>query len=335
MSLTDTIKGVIGMDPTGHADDDMKAVLDALASLNPKPIEDCTPEEARQQPTPADAVKKLMQERSISMAPHIQAVQSRDIEIPGATAPNVARIYTPPGDGPFPVVLYFHGGGWVIADLDVYDATPRAIAAQANAIVVSAHYRLAPEHKFPAAHDDANVAWKWLIENAAGLNGDPARVSVMGESAGANLAINVSIFARDNDLPMPAHQTLVYPVASKNTMSVSYEENRTAKPLNKPMMLWFVEHVIRTKDDLDDPRINLIEADLAGLPPTALVTAGIDPLRSDGEKLADELREADVAVEHRHFQGATHEFFGMASVVLAAQEAQSFVVDQMVRHSAV
>ncbi len=223
----------------------------------------------------------------------------------------------------------------MIADLDVYDATPRTIAAQANAVVVSADYRRAPEYKFPAAHDDANAAWHWVVDNVAGLNGDGSGIAVMGENAGANLAINVSITARDKDWTMPVHQSLIYPVASKNTMSVSYEENRNAKPLNKPMMLWFVEHVVRSKDDLDDPHIDVVEADLSGLPPTALVTAGIDPLRSDGEKLAERLRDADVAVETRNFQGATHEFFGMAAVVLAAQEAQSFVVDDMTRKTSI
>ncbi|SAL01280.1 esterase/lipase/thioesterase [Caballeronia pedi] len=135
--------------------------------------------------------------------------------------------------------------------------------------------RLAPEHKFPAANDDAIAAWQWVLEDATLINGDPSRITVMGESAGANLAINVSIAARDRDLQMPAHQALAYTVASRNTMSVSCEENRAAKPLNKPMMLWFVEQVINSKDDLRDARINLVEPDLTGLPPTALVTARI------------------------------------------------------------
>lgn len=329
MSLTDTIKGIVGMDPTAHADADMKDVLDALKSLNPKPIEDCTPSEARLQPSAADAANKVMAEKNISLPSSVQAVKSEDITYTGATGVLPARVYKPAGEGPFPVILYFHGGGWVIADLDTYDATPRSIAAQANAIVVSAHYRLAPEHKFPAAHEDANAAWRWIVANAASLGGDPARIAVMGESAGANLALNVSIYARDAGLQQPLHQTLVYPVASNNVMSVSYEENRDAKPLNKPMMLWFVENVINNKTDLKNPLIDAVSAELEGLPPTAVVTAGIDPLRSDGEKLVNELRDAYVPVEHRHYQGATHEFFGMAAVVDAAQEAQAFVVSDL------
>ncbi len=332
MSLADTIKGVVGMDPTEHADADMKDVLNAFESLNPKPIEDCTPDEARQQPTVTDAVVKLMQERGITPPPAVQQVQTQDIMIPGAAGENPARVYKPAGEGPFPVILYFHGGGFVFADIDVYDATPRSIAAQTNAIVVSAHHRQAPEHKFPASHEDAFAAWKWIVDHAASLGGNPARIAVMGESAGANLAVNVAIYARDAGLQLPLHQALVYPVASNNVMSISYEENRNAKPLNKPMMLWFVDHLINEKTDLKNPLIDVVSADLHGLPPATVVTAGIDPLRSDGEKLADQLRGAGVEVEIQNYQGATHEFFGMATVVQAARDAQAFVVQAQKRY---
>jgi acetyl esterase len=327
MTLGDTIKGMVGMDPTGHADPDMKAVLDALKSLKPKPIEDCSVAEARKQPTPADAVKQLMANPAYSSrpSPELEAVRTQDIMIPGAAGSNPARVYTPQGAGPFPVILYFHGGGWVIADLDTYDATPRSMAAQSNAIVVSAHYRQAPEHRLPAAHEDAFAAWRWLVDNAASLGGDPGKLAVMGESAGANLAINVSIHARDTALQMPLHQALIYPVASNNIVSISYEENRNAKPLNKPMMVWFFHNVINNERDLTSPLIDVVSANLSRLPPAVVVTAGIDPLRSDGEKLAEKLKSAGVAVEHRNYRGATHEFFGMAAVVEVARDAQTFV----------
>jgi acetyl esterase len=336
MTLTETLKGMIGFDPTSHADDDMKAVLEAFKGLKPKPIETCTVAEAREQPTLADAVRKLLTQagHATRLPLEVEAVVTEDIEIPAAGgagaatatyASNAARVYTPAGEGPFPVILYFHGGGWVIADLDVYDATPRSLAAQSKAIVVSVHYRQAPEHKLPAAHEDAFAAWRWLLENAARLGGDPLKLAVMGESAGANLAINVSIRARDAGLPPPIHQALIYPVASNNIVSVSYEENRKAQPLNKKMMLWFVQNVINDERDLSSPLIDVVSADLLNLPPTVVVTAGIDPLRSDGKKLAGKLRAAGVAVEHREYHGATHEFFGMAPVVQAARDAQAFV----------
>lgn len=333
MTLTETLKGMIGLDPTSHADDDMKAVLEAFRSLKPKPIETCSVAEAREQPTLADAVRKLLTQagHATRLPLEVEAVVTEDIKIPaggdaaGTTATNAARVYTPAGEGPFPVILYFHGGGWVIADLDVYDATPRSLAAQSKAIVVSARYRQAPEHKLPAAHQDAFAAWHWLVENAARLGGDPLKLAVMGESAGANLAINVSIHARDTGLPPPIHQALIYPVASNNIVSISYEANRKAQPLNKKMMLWFVQNVINDERDLSSLLIDVVSADLSNLPPTVVVTAGIDPLRSDGERLAEKLRAAGVAVEHREYHGATHEFFGMAPVVQAARDAQAFV----------
>ncbi|WGS53189.1 alpha/beta hydrolase [Paraburkholderia sp. D15] len=327
MTLGDTLKGMVGLDPTGHADPDMKAVLDALKSLNPKPIEKCTVAEARNQPTPTDAVKQLMTQPAFSARPSLEfeAVRSEDRMIAGAAGAIPARVYTPQGDGPFPVILYFHGGGWVLADLDTYDATPRAMAAQSHAIVVSAHYRQAPEHRLPAAHDDAFSAWHWVVANAASLGGDPGKLAVMGESAGANLAINVSIRARDTGMHRPVHQALIYPVASNNIVSISYEENRNARPLNKPMMLWFMQNVINDESDLTSPLLDVVSANLTRLPPTVVITAGIDPLRSDGEKLVQKLHGAGVRVEHRNYRGATHEFFGMAAVVEAARDAQTFV----------
>jgi acetyl esterase/lipase len=252
-------------------------------------------------------------------------VITRDIMIPGPGGSNPARVYRPDGTGPFPVILYFHGGGWVIADLDTYDATPRSMASLTRAIVISAHYRQAPEHKFPSAHADANAAYDWVLANAVSLGGDPRRVAVMGESAGANLAINVSIYARNHDLPPPAHQVLIYPVAGTDPGTESYHENSNAKPLNRDMMLWFFDKVISGPQDKESTLLNLVKADLNELPPTTVITAGIDPLRSEGEFLVECLRAADVAVEHEHYEGATHEFFGMANVVQAARYAQAKV----------
>lgn len=332
MTLVDTLKGMVGMDPTGHADADMKAVLEALERLKPKPIEDCSVSEARAQPTLADAAVQLSHAPGSKLPGprELAAVSSEDIVIPGAAGANPARVYTPfvpHGAGSFPLILYFHGGGWVLGDLDSHDATPRSMAALSRAIVISAHYRLAPEHRLPAAHDDAFAAWRWLIDAAPGMGGDPARLAVMGEGAGGNLALNVSIRARDAAVSMPVHQALIYPVATNNIVSIGYEENRNAKPLNKATMLWFMQNLIDAESDLTSPLIDVASANLAGLPPTAIVTAGIDPLRSDGETLAMKLREAGVAVEHRNYHGATHDFFGLREVVQAARDAQAFVAD--------
>ena len=296
---------------------EMQAVLDELASLGGKPIELLTPAEARKQPSPADAVAKLMKQRKIKPE-KVPDIDNEKIDVPGKNIQ--VRIYSPKGKGPFPVVLYFHGGGFVIADLDTYDATPRALCLRTGAVVVSAHYRQGPEHKFPAAHDDALAAYRWVLENSKKLKGLPGKVALVGESAGGNLALYVATAARDQSLQAPAYQVLVYPVADSDMTTPSYVENAEAKPLNRAMMKWFFDHAA-TPADASDPRLAPLRANLKDLPPTTVITAQIDPLRSEGATLADRLKAAGVKVAYRNYEGVTHEFFGMGSVVPVAADA--------------
>ncbi len=326
----ETGRAEIGQADTGSADsavgstasatpaapnDQMQAVLTALAALHPKPIVELSAPEARKQPRPADAVKAVLTKADKSSAPEpVGTVVNRTIPGPGGPIP--VRIYTPKGRGPFPVVLYIHGGGWVIATLDTYDASPRALANLTQAGVVSTHYRQAPEHKFPAAHQDAFAAYKWTLTHAKALNGDPTRVAVAGESAGGNLAAAVSMMARDSGVQASVHQVLVYPIAGYDLTTPSYQENADAKPLNKPMMAWFFQQYLRSPADGKNPLIDLVHADLAGLPPATIVNARIDPLRSDGELLAAALKQAGVDVERDRSpaagsgQGTGHSPFG-------------------------
>ena len=327
MNVVQTVRDLIGLDPTRRADPDMARVLEALSALEPKPIESCTVEEARAQPTAADAVAAVMKADGIS--PEVPGVATRDVTYPGATGERAARIYTPEGDGPFPVVLYFRGGGFVIASLDVYDATPRAMAAKTGAIFVSADYAMGPEHKFPAPHDDAFAAYRWVLETAASFGGDPSRIALMGESAGGNLAVNVAIDARDHGVQAPLAQILVYPLASTNLMQASDLQNANAKPLNVSMLPWFMDKLLANPGDMKSPLLNLVAADLRDLPTTTLINAGIDPLESDGEKLAKRLRDAGNRVTNTIYPGTTHEFFGMALVVKAAAEAQALATAQL------
>lgn len=317
-----------------RADGDMKEVLDQLRKLDGKPIETLDAATARQQPTPADAVTARLRKDGkdpVKLTNKLK-VSSRDLEYPTAGGTQKIRIYIPDNkkaDETLPVIVYYHGGGFVIATIDTYDATPRSIARLANAIVVSPEYRHAPEHKFPAAWDDANAAYQWVLQNAAAWGGDPKRIAVMGESAGGNLAINVAINARDKGLQMPAHMALIYPVAGTDTETVSYKENVNAIPLNKAMMLWFVSNTINSDADKQDTRLNVLGADLKFLPPTTIVTADIDPLRSDGKSLTDKLKQAGVNVDYKNYEGVAHEFFGMALVVDKAKAAQKFVADNL------
>ena len=306
---------------------DMQAVLDQLGSLKPRPLETLTPAEARKQPTPKDAVVALLMSQGKPTTPDA-SVATKDTMIPGPGGKLPVRIYTPKdASGPLPVVVYYHGGGWVIADRNVYDAGARAISKDANAIVVSVDYRLAPEHKFPAAHDDAFAAYQWALANAAKIGGDPNRVATAGESAGGNLAVATAMAARDKGVKLPVHVLAVYPIAGTDTTTASYVENASAKPLSRPAMVWFLNNYTRTAADWQDPRINLVGADLEGLPPVTIITDQIDPLRSEGQVLAQKLKEAGVAVDSRNYDGVTHEFFGMGAVLDKARDANQYGAD--------
>lgn len=303
----------------------MQAVLDELAALGGKPIETLTPEEARRQPTPADAVMALLKKQGKDTTPTalVPGVSSVDREVAGAVGKLPARIYTPAGAGPFPLVVYFHGGGWVIADKQVYDGGARALAKVAQAVVVSVDYRRAPEAKFPASWDDALAAYKWVAANAVSLKGDSRRVALAGESAGANLALATAIAARDANLQAPTHVLAVYPVGQTGNLdTASYKDSATAKPLNKAMVTWFVDKLLAKPDDKKDLRLDLVNAKLAGLPPVTIINAQIDPLREDGALLEAALRKAGVKVERKLYTGVTHEFFGMGAVVKQAADAQ-------------
>ena len=300
----------------------MKAVLDELAGLGGKPIESLSPEEARKQPSPADAVMQLMRKQNKKGPEAVGDVDNVSVTLGDYKVP--VRIYTPKGSGPFPVILYIHGGGWVIADLDTYDSSPRALCNAANAVVVSTHYRLAPENKFPAAHEDVFGVYQWVLKNEEKRNYDAKKIAVVGESAGGNMAAAVCLMAKEKGIQMPLHQVLVYPVADMTgTPTPSKQENAEAKPLNKAMLDWFGKHSLSKPEDAKNPRLSLLLAgdELKGLPPATIILAQIDPLRSEGEKLAEMLQAAGVKVNLKSYDGVTHEFFGMGAVVDKAKDA--------------
>ena len=228
-----------------------------------------------------------------------------------------------------PVIVFYHGGGWVIGSKDVYDGSARALAKQAKAIVVSVDYRLAPEHKFPTAHEDSFAAYKWVLENIKSFGGNPEKIAVAGESAGGNLALNVAIMARDEKIKMPVHALVVYPIAGSAMNTESYEANKDAKPLNKPMMSWFMKNYLNSMEEAKDTRINLVAANFKGLPETTIITAQVDPLQSEGKELADRMKDQGVKVNFKNYDGVTHEFFGMAAVVDEAAAAQKFAAGEL------
>jgi acetyl esterase/lipase len=307
---------------------EMQVVIEKLASLGGKPIETLDAKEARQQPTPTDAVKAVMADHNMAMP--VPLCDTIGKQIPVTVGTTHVRIYTPKeGKAPYPVVVYYHGGGFVIADIEVYSAGAQALCEKTGAIVVSVEYPKGPEKKFPAAHTVAFDAYQWVLKNAASFNGNPAKIAVAGESAGGNLATNVSIMARDKKIQVPLYQVLVYPVANNDMNAESYIKYANAKPLNKPMMEWFVKNYLGDASKAADPRISLVKANLKGLPKTLIIGAEIDPLQSEGKLLADKLKDAGVEVDYKLYDGVTHEFFGMAAVVPQAKDAQDLAAKKL------
>ncbi len=318
-------------DANGRASDDMASVVNTYEQIGAKPVHGLTVAQARAQPTIGDAVHAVIQaQKGQAFSPAVFTA-TREIMVDGAAGPLQARLYDPaPGHRGEPIILYFHGGGWVTGDLNTYDASDRALATQAHAMVLSVAYRLAPENRFPAAHDDAFASYRWLLANAVSLGADPRRVAVAGESAGGNLAINVSIAARDSHIKLPVHELLIYPVAGVDMRTPSYIANEYAVPLGRADVQWYVSNTLNGPQDLQDPRIDLIgKADLHGLPPTTVISAEMDPLTSDGTFLTYKLQAHGVDVQRTEYGGTVHEFFGTGAVVARAREAEAFAAQNL------
>ncbi len=315
-----------------RVDKDELRVLEKLVALGAKPLGTLSVDETRKAPSVADAVKGVLEDDGKDPLAPVAAMRVKTVDLTyptgGGTQP--VRVYTPEGlRGPLPVIVFYHGGGWVLADIGAYAASATALARKADAIVVSVEYRHAPENKFPAAHDDAFNAYKWVLANAPQWSGDPGRVAVAGESAGGNLALNVAIMARDAKVRAPLHVLAIYPVAGTDLTTPSYVKNEHALPLSRPAMEWFFANTVKDGADKGDPRLNLVKADLKALPPTTILTAEIDPLMSDGQALADAMKAAGDTVTYRNYEGVTHEFFGTAAVVRKAEQAQDFAAERL------
>jgi acetyl esterase len=255
----------------------------------------------------------------------IHRVQNRTI--PGAGGEIAIRVYHPSDEPSLPVIVYLHGGGWVLGSIGDCDSILRPVANRANAIVVSVEYRLAPEHRFPAAFDDAWTATKWVSDHAAELGADPRHVAVMGDSAGGNLAAAIALMARGVGQPDLALQVLLYPVVDEEFTSPSMIENATGYLLETERMRWFFRQYLTDAADGDDWRVSPVRAaDLAGVAPALVVTAEYDPLRDQGNAYAARLRGAGVAVEHTEYPGVFHGFFGLQQILEPAEQLFEQVV---------
>jgi acetyl esterase len=291
-------------------DPDAAAVLAAFREAGRPPYETLSPAEARE----------LYLNARLVAHPEPPALASvHAMTVPGPAGAIPVRIYTPLGlrksDGMSPCLVFFHGGGWVIGDLDSHDVVCRTLAVEGELIVIAVDYRLAPEHKFPAAIDDAVAATRWIADNAVSLNIDATRISVGGDSAGGNLAAIVAIDAREHG-PKLQGQALIYPATDFRMTHPSHSEPETSCLLTHTVIRWFRDHYLSGPDDVDNWRASPARVDdLAGLPPAYVLTAGADPLRDEGDEYAERLRGAGVAVDYKTYPGQFHGFVTMGKIL--------------------
>jgi len=276
--------------------------------------------------TPAEARAYYLAGRPVTHPEPPELAAVRDVAIPAPHGAIPARLYEPKklgtANGPAPGLVFFHGGGWVIGDLDSHDVVCRQLADEGQLIVISVDYRLAPEHKFPAAVEDAISATQWVAANAIALGIDAARLCVGGDSAGGNLAAVVAIAARDGNGPALSGQVLIYPATDFAMTHPSHSEPETSVLLTHSVIRWFRDHYLNGAADVHDWRASPARATtLIGLPPAYVLTAGADPLRDEGNDYAERLKQARVPVTHRSFPGQFHGFFTMGKLLQQANAA--------------
>ena len=304
-------------------DPDAAAVFKAFQEAGRPPYETVSPAEARELYLAARFV-------SNPEPPELKSVRPLAIPAPHGSIP--ARVYTPlklrETEGLAPCLVFFHGGGWVIGNLDSHDVACRKLADEGQLIVIAVDYRLAPEHKFPAAVDDAIAAARWIADNARQLGIDALRLSVGGDSAGGNLAAVVAISARDGNGPAIAGQLLIYPSTDLALVHPSHSEPETSILLTHSVIRWFCDHYLNGAADVDDWRASPARVkSLTGLPPAYVLTAGADPLRDEGDEYAKRLKEAGVPVTYRTFPGQFHGFFTMGKLLQQANVAAREIGD--------
>ncbi|MEP6660592.1 MAG: alpha/beta hydrolase [Acidimicrobiales bacterium] len=302
-------------------DPQAQALLDQFAGFGLKNLSDL----------PLDQLRGLIVELS-SQAPRDEVAEVRDLVVDEGDVP--IRLYRPAGSSPsdvLGVLVWFHGGGWTIGNVEASDSTCRSLANRSGAAVVSVDYRMGPEHRFPAAVDDCWAATCWVASHAAELGIDPRRIAVGGDSAGGNLAAVVSLLARDAGGPAIRHQALVYPAVDLRMTFPSIDENAEGYLLTKGDMVWFLDQYHGDNTDaVNDWRLSpMLAASHDHLPPATIITAGYDPLRDEGGAYGELLRAGGAKVHHVHYPSMIHGFFGMVGQIDAAEVAQDEVAGQL------
>jgi acetyl esterase len=303
---------------------DAARVCEMIVAANRPALETLTPPQARE---------AYLASRTALQPDPDPVAEVADLAAPGPAGPIPLRLYRGFGadkETPQPALVYFHGGGWVIGDLESHDQCCRALANAAQCIVVAVDYRLAPEHKFPAAVEDAIAATRWVADNAQSLGIDARRLAVGGDSAGGNLAAVVPLDARNRGGPAIVFQLLVYPGTDMAMDRPSHQRHADQLPLRRPTMQWFIGHYLRDSKDEADWRASPLRAgDFRNLPPALVVTAGFDPLCDEGEAYAEALKGAGLPVTYRRFDGQIHGFFNMGRIIADAGRLVTLAADAL------
>ncbi len=291
----------------------LKAMLEDVATANyPDQIE-----------VPIDEARRITVERAQRFyGPAEPVARVEALTIPGPAGPLKARLYAVESEAPLPVVVYFHGGGWVLGDIDSHDKGVRAITNAAGCLSVSVEYRMAPEHPFPAAPDDCFAALTWIAANAASFSGDPSRLAVAGDSAGGNLAAVCALMAKERGGPALAFQLLIYPVVDYGMENGAYQDHADTLVLNRDRMAYFWDLYVPDAAHRTDWRAApLLAPDHSGLPPALILGSGIDPLYAEGVAYTEKLKAAGVAAEHVGFPRMTHAFFQAPALLDDSRDA--------------
>ncbi len=302
-------------------DDKLKPILELLSAVEMPPLDT----------VPAPAMREMMEANALSEEKR-EVARTEDQVIAGPEGNIPVRVYWPSEEKNLPVLVYYHGGGFVIGTLETHDPLCRELAMTSDAIVVSVDYRLAPEHPYPAAPNDCYNAFCWVAENADALGGDPNRIAIGGDSAGGNLAAVVALMAKDKAGPSIAHQVLFYPVTDFNFDTQSYRDNAEGYFLTTEMMKWFWGHYLSDDNAGDEIYASPLRAkDLGNLPSATVLTAGYDPLRDEGEAYAERLKKAGNEINFLRYPGMIHGFVSMLGVVSQAEEAVAIAAQDMQR----
>jgi acetyl esterase len=309
------------------ADADTQRMIDWATAAGMPPLHTLSPEAARAQSAAGTAKISLALER-------VANVDNMDIDGPGGPLP--IRIYHPANApvGPRPIILYYHGGGFVIGTIDTHDSIPRVLANRSGAIVISVEYRLAPEHRYPAGVEDAVASVLWAAEHGAEIGGNPSKLAVAGDSAGGNLAAVAALRVRETVGSALVAQALLYPVADHGNLDVhpSRADHADTFPIRKPLMAWFHNHYFGHNEPMMEPDASpLHHSDLSGAAATYIMTVGLDPLMDEGKAYADALRAAGVEVEYRCRETTIHGFLQMGKVIPAAADALAEVAAYLKR----